>query len=636
MKGIFQVLVVTLAPSRSERIVDACRQAMPTCFLSSAHDLQQIEHAVDRRAPQVVLAELPLESPAAEALRVRVLGLADDAFLVAVGQAQPGPGFDDSLSSDELVPRVIGRVLRLARAQHLATVRSRGRCEGVLDVTWDAVLVLDPRTLKARQANRAALNLLQVTGDVAAGRPFYTFEVDQTEQRMRALVAPLLNGYAGVLQLESKFRLHDGSVCPVELRIKASDPEASGERSLVVVARSLQGARRAEAAETELRDQLDRALRIQQVGILANGIAHEFNNQLTTITGTIQMALLELPPQSALAEELTIASRAADQAARLSRMLLTLSRSQDFQNQPVDFNALVGRMAGVLRRALPSNIELVFEASDELPTMWADAARIEQALLNLGLNARDAMPQGGRIEISTTIGSLPNPKPGGPEFAAVARVTDTGIGMPPDIVARIFDPFFTTKPVGRGTGLGLPMVRACAFGHGGDVTVTSVLGEGTTFSLFVPIVSCEPARGVDGVNPAVLPGGEETILFVDDVAEVVLVGAKVLEHCGYTVYTANSCARALEMLRARRSEIDLVVSDLVMPSATGVDLARNARARGHHQPLLLITGHSDEAIERAGGTAYFAEVVHKPFSPEQLAQAVRRCLDGGSTSRHPA
>ncbi len=381
--------------------------------------------------------------------------------------------------------------------------------------------------------------------------------------------------------------------------------------------------------------QLVQAQKMEAIGQLAGGIAHDFNNLLTAVIGTIEILLLEMPSDSPYRQDLVVAEQAARQAADLTRRLVALARQRPPEIRAVDLRGVVRAASAVLRRALPDSVRFVENVDDRLPAIRGDAAQIQQAIQNLGLNARDAMPDGGTLFIEADVVSaddsgLARTADGYSGQYAAIRVRDTGCGMAPAVVERVFDPFFTTKESGRGTGLGLSTVYATMRAHCGSVTVDSKPGAGSTFTLLFPI-GAEFGSGA-GDRPDVLRGAGETVLLVDDDPLVLQTTRRSLELLGYRVLTAGSGAAAVAFMDGSPDQADLVLLDVVMPGTGGVAALRQIRRIRPNVAAVLMTGY--------GGPEFVppldlgAEILRKPLDLAELSSTLRRALEnrpGGKT-----
>jgi PAS domain S-box-containing protein len=394
--------------------------------------------------------------------------------------------------------------------------------------------------------------------------------------------------------------------------------------------------------EVLLEGALRQAQKMDAIGQLAGGVAHDFNNLLGIISGNAELLRMrgaELGTDAV--EGLTHVIKAAERGASLTRQLLIFSRKQIMQPQPVALNELIGNLTKMLKRTIREDIRLECLYAEHLPFVQADPGMLEQVVLNLVVNARDAMPRGGRLVIATErvsrSGELAKTDPAARagEFVGLA-VSDTGVGIAPEHLQRIFEPFFTTKGPGKGTGLGLATVYGIVKQHQGWVEVASRLGQGATFKVFLPAIRPPPAlTRTAPLAETLLRGGPETILLVEDDPPLRLVTRRVLEKFQYKVHEAACAAEALEVWRRHEKEIALVLTDFVMPGGmTGRDLAERLRAQRPGLKLIFMSGYSPETLDKETGfiersRSYF---LSKPCSPRTLLQTVRRCLDGNQAA----
>jgi PAS domain S-box-containing protein len=378
-------------------------------------------------------------------------------------------------------------------------------------------------------------------------------------------------------------------------------------------------------------EQVRQAQRMEAVGRLASGIAHDFNNLLTAIHGHAQFLLEDLPesdPSRVDAEEILYS---ADRAAALTRQLLAFSRGKAAQPQSIDLNQIVTSMERLLRRVITENIKLVAMLDPAVWAVRADPSQIEQVLVNLIVNARDAMPNGGTITIKTGnteltdryLASREDVKPG--RYAMIA-VSDTGVGMDKETQAHIFEPFFTTKELGKGTGLGLSTVYGIVRQSGGHVFVYSEPGKGTTFKIYLPF-----GGGVMQVPATVIEDGQrahpgETLLVVEDDPGVRALAKRALESRGYKVMVAASGTEALDVFQQTSERIALVLSDVMLPDTSGTALIEAIKAIAPGCRLLLMSGYTAEDVQRHGN-ALNVEFIEKPFTPDALMRKVREVID---------
>lgn len=403
-------------------------------------------------------------------------------------------------------------------------------------------------------------------------------------------------------------------------------------RQILGISTDITARKQAEEALHRSEEQLRQSQKMEAVGKLAGGVAHDFNNLLTAINGHSELALKLLPQDAPLYRRIEQIKKAGDRAAALTRQLLAFSRKQILQPEVLDLNHIVVEMNKMLQRLIGEDIDLLMGLNADLGKVKADPNQIEQVLLNLCVNARDAMPKGGKLTIETSNVQL------GEEFAGshlsvppgryvMLAVSDTGCGMAAETQARIFEPFFTTKEIGKGTGLGLATVYGIVKQSGGSIWVYSEVSHGTTFKIYLPWVAgpVEAANiGPDNPEPV---RGSETVLLVEDEEVVRDMVRDMLEDSGYRVIEAKDGNEALFLSKRHRGEIQLMLTDVVMPQMSGRELAELLTIQRPNMSVLYMSGYTDDAIVHHGvlkeGTAFIA----KPFSPDTLARRVREILD---------
>ncbi len=394
---------------------------------------------------------------------------------------------------------------------------------------------------------------------------------------------------------------------------------------------------RDETERRRLEEQLRHSQKMEAIGRLAGGVAHDFNNLLTGIIGYAELALRRLPPADALAHDLEEIRKAGRRAADLTRQLLAFSRKQVLQPRVVDLGQLVADMEKLLRRVIGEDVDLRIPRPPILGRVRADPGQLEQVVMNLAVNARDAMPRGGTLTIA--VGAAPAdagnaPKAGAPPSPFVAlAVTDTGSGMTDEVKAHLFEPFFTTKAVGKGTGLGLSTVYGIVEQSGGRIEVESASGRGTTFRILLPRVEAEESPARDRPTRGEPPRGRETILLVEDEDPLRTLAGRVLRESGYAVLEARDGEEALRIASGLPAPPDLVVTDVVMPRLGGPDLAGRLAALWPALRFLYMTGYVAEETARRGLADPSRALLEKPFSPGALLARVRDVLDGRSGTR---
>ena len=386
--------------------------------------------------------------------------------------------------------------------------------------------------------------------------------------------------------------------------------------------------KRAEAALRSSEEQLRQSQRIEAVGRLAGGIAHDFNNLLTAISGHTELLLAQTPPSDARREDMLEIRHGADRAAALTRQLLAFSRKQVLLPQAMSLNACVMRTERMLRRLIGENITISTQLSNDLHAIWADPGQIEQVLLNLAVNARDAMSQGGTITIRTMNAETCVDEgvtiPEGRHVLLI--VTDTGCGMDAETASHIFDPFFTTKEQGKGTGLGLSTVYGIVRQSDGAVWVKSAPGAGSTFYVCLPGIEREDVADVDPATTE-SPGGNETILLVEDEPAVRSLATKLLNRKGYNVIEALDVDDAVRIADESADQIDLLLTDIVMPVMNGPALARIITRIRPTIRVLFMSGYTEDSILQETHTATPSGFLAKPFTVDGLAAKVREVLD---------
>ncbi len=421
----------------------------------------------------------------------------------------------------------------------------------------------------------------------------------------------------------------------------ARGDEAKALRSYLAISlRDISARRRAEEALRESELRLGQARKMESVGRLAGGIAHDFNNLLTAIIGYSDLVLQELDAEHATRRDIEEILRAAERAGSLTRQLLAFSRRQVLQPERVDLNAVVADIDRMLRRLIGEDIELVTHLHGELEPVMADPGQVEQVIVNLVVNARDAMPRGGRLELETSnfACTVPLRVESGmltPGTYGALRVSDTGTGMDDETRAQIFEPFFTTKEASGGTGLGLASVYGIISQSRGQIDVTSQHGAGTSFTIYLPTAR-EALTASDPVEPLVAARGRETVLVLEDSGPVRRLVERTLSRKGYTVLAAESATAALRHCSRHDGAIDLLLTDVVLPRMAGPEVARRARQLRPEIRVLFMSGFTDETLSQHGLTGSEPDLLEKPFSSTSLLARVRHILDTPLDGRRDA
>jgi len=480
--------------------------------------------------------------------------------------------------------------------------------------------------------NRTQLEMMGYSFEEMIGQPVWKFVVEEETIRQAAL--DKLTGMVPPGQgFERPFRRKDGTTFPVLIQdrvLRDVHGRITGMRSTV---QDMTEWKKLERENTVLEEQLRQSQKMEAIGHLAGVIAHDFNNLLTVIKGYSEISLAGIEGSNPLNENLTEIKRASERAVDLTRQLLAFSRRQVLEMRVLDLNAILKGVEKMLRRIIGEDIELVMFMNKDLGKIKTDPGQIEQVILNLAVNARDAMPSGGKLTLETANVELTrdyvrthlNLTPGA---YVMLSVTDTGVGMPPEVRERIFEPFFTTKEKGKGTGLGLSTVYGIVKQSEGYIWVDSEPVRGTTFKIYFPVAEEELEKELqERVGNAEIPKGEETILIVEDDEAVRKMAALALGKKGYSVLVSRQAGEALNVCRERKEPIQLILTDVVMPQMSGPQLVESLRQVRQGFKVLYMSGYTDDAIDHHGVLEKGVNFIQKPFSIEGLAKKVREVLD---------
>lgn len=424
----------------------------------------------------------------------------------------------------------------------------------------------------------------------------------------------------------------DGTHLWCEVKMTLLRDENQKPKGVLGVARDISSWKDAQEALVESEERLRRAQRLEAVGQLAGGIAHDFNNLLTVIIGNVELMTRELSPGDDLREQTEEVSKAARRAASLTRQLLAFGRKQMMVPEVLTFNTVVCDMSNMLRRLVGESIELETRLEPELDWVKADPSQLELVLVNLAVNARDAMPAGGRLTIETANQRLdPSFSDGDYDVVegpyAMLAVTDTGRGISTEDQSRIFEPFFTTKEIGKGTGLGLSTVYGIVKQSGGYIWVDSEPDKGTRFRIYLPRIDRNVGQHRPHAENSGRTPGTETILLVEDEDGVRSLAGRVLENSGYRVIAAANGQQALEILDQIEAPLHLLLTDVIMPGMSGAKLAAEASATRPDLKVLFISGHSDDVLTHHGELDPDTNFLEKPFTPGALVKKVREVID---------
>jgi PAS domain S-box-containing protein len=448
----------------------------------------------------------------------------------------------------------------------------------------------------------------------------------------RKLLAPLVRGEPPAGPVEFRSLRKDGSLVWTEHRLSPIRDASGRVVALEGLVLDVTARKRAEETLQQTQRQLLQAQKIEAVGRLAGGVAHDFNNLLNVITGYAEMLGRQLGADHPGRPRLDQILKAADRAATVTRQLLAFSRRQVLQPRVVDLNAAVADLEKTLLRLIGEDVELTTRLAPGLGSVKVDLSQLEQVIMNLAVNARDAMPRGGRLTIETAEVDFDVPytlthEPARPGPYVMLAVADTGIGMDAELRSHIFEPFFTTKPAGKGTGLGLATVYGIVKQSGGYVWVYSEPGQGTTFKIYLPRVDARPERAAAAAAPVQLARGDETVLLVEDQTDVRELAREALSELGYKVLVAAGVEEARNLEQACREPIHLLLTDVVMPRASGRQIAEELLPRRPGLRVLYMSGYTSDIVAAHGVLEAGVHLLEKPFTMLALARKVREVLD---------
>jgi two-component system cell cycle sensor histidine kinase/response regulator CckA len=526
---------------------------------------------------------------------------------------------------------VVARDVTERRLARQKLEQSEERLRAMIEYAPEAIVILDGAAQAFSVANAAAERLFGLPREVLLQKKLVDLSAPRqpdgspSEGLLRAYIHDVIGG--ATPEFEWVIRNARGHDVPCEVRLLKL-PQSEG----LLIRGSLTDI----SARKRLQDQLAQAQRLEAIGRLAGGVAHDFNNMMTVVMGTAEVLLNRVAPGDPMRADLADIVGAAERAALVTRQLLAFGRRQRLAPLLIDLSTHVENMNRVLQRVLGEDVELELDLARPLGVVRVDAGQIEQVILNLVVNARDAMPRGGRLTLQTANVTLDgeyqrihNGVP--PGRYVMLAVSDTGEGMSDGVRAHIFEPFYTTKELGRGTGLGLATVHGIVEQSGGHIWVYSEPGTGTTFKVYLPRVDEVRAQASEPPPPpATRYAGHETILLVEDDGSVRQYVRKALQRGGYTVLEAGNGGEALLIMEQHVGTIDLLLTDVVMPRMTGPQLALRLRALRAALPAVYMSGYTEDRVTSQGGLGPNDTFVQKPVGPEDLLRCVRSAIDGSS------
>jgi len=488
----------------------------------------------------------------------------------------------------------------------------------LFDSATDGIIVLDRNGIVLK-TNDNACAMHGYSKDDLLGAHISLLENDDHREKMAERMLRILAGES--LVFETTHNKKDGS--PLHLEISSKAIAIDNELYIQSFYRDV-------TEKKKLREHLLQSQKMESIGVLAGGIAHDFNNILSAILGHAEIIRLHTSLDSKSLRSLQVIEDVSIKAGGMISKLLGFARKSTYEMLPLNINTVILDTVKLLERMLGADIKLNIDLSDRLPVIQGDINQLEQVMMNLLVNARDALPEGGRIDIATRYREVKDGMTDVPHYVqpghyAEITVSDTGAGIPDQVVQKIFEPFFTTKERGKGTGLGLSMAYGAVKEHGGYINVQSQVGRGSTFTVYLPVVPAmaisRPANAIDTPLKK-----QETILYVDDQEDSLRAVQEILEQQGYTMLSVSDPAQALALFKEKRREIALVITDMVMPEISGLELIKQISALDPELKILAVSGHLN-IIAGKDDIRDVAGFLRKPFDPRTLLATVRRILD---------
>ncbi|HLW81450.1 MAG TPA: response regulator [Candidatus Acidoferrales bacterium] len=648
-----RVLLVEDNPGDARLVEEMLKEGGADDFvLKHVESLQEGMSSLSRGcASQVILLDLGLPDETGLQTLRRIMPLAKDASAVVLtglqdedlGIAAIREGAHDYIIKGQVDGRQLRRILRYAverqkmQSELRAEMERRARVQEALQFSEERYrllsetaplgILISDELGRIVDANAHTLLLFGYKREELIGQTLEKLlpeHLQAAHQRHRSRYMNNPQARPMGLGMELLARRQDRTQFPVEISLGPLVTEQGSLVSATIVDIT---------ARKKLEEQLHIAQRMEAIGKLAGAVAHDFNNLLGVILGCSEVALDVLTPEHPAARKVEMIRKAGSSAADLTRQLLAFSRQQMLQPRVLNLTEILGRSESLLHCLIGENIKLAISPDPSLGCVKADPGQIEQILVNLAVNARDAMPRGGRLTIEARNCELDDSYKGKHEQVIPGRyvmlaVEDTGCGMDADTQSRIFDPFFTTKEIGKGTGLGLATVYGIVKQSGGYIWIYSEPNKGTTFKVYFPRVeqSAEPPKQKE--PEAVALHGCETILLAEDSASLRQMAREYLENSGYTVLEASSGSEALEQAKDFQGPIHLLLTDVVMPGMSGPELAGQIASQRPETKVIFTSGYTDDAIARQGVLDPAAAFIQKPYRPKALARKIREVLGG--------
>jgi PAS domain S-box-containing protein len=504
-------------------------------------------------------------------------------------------------------------------------IQSQAAIRGLLDATTDSILLLD-NDYRIQAANQVAIQRLGLGSAKVKGRSIFDFLPAEVADSRRAHMDQVRESGQPLRFRDQRLGLHfDSHIYPVT--------DKKGQvTGIAIFARDVTQAMKDEDQRASLERQLRQAQKMEAIGTLAGGIAHDFNNILAVIVGYSEMALGDAKRGCTDPADLEEIAKAADRAKSLVRQILTFSRKVEVEKRPLDLNKEVLQASQLMGKTIPKMIHIRVDLDPDLQMVKANANQMEQVLLNLGTNAADAMPDGGKLHIQTENRLVDEELclTCGKTFSGAhvaLTISDTGQGIDPLALEHVFEPFFTTKELGRGTGLGLSTVHGIVTSHGGHITCASTPGAGTTFTLYFPVVQPKEdvLAAIDGQQP--LLGGHETILLADDEEALLRLGSRILQQAGYVVLQAATGEQAVREYRRCDAKPHAVVLDLGMPGMGGKKALEEILTINPHAKVVIASGYGTDGRVKEALRSGAVGFVAKPYGKVELLRTVRKALD---------